>query len=297
MTIVTCAALAAAIAGAVPGDVFELEPGSNCPGIVIRDRDWSRGPVTLVLDGAILNGLELEQVKGFRVRGGNLRAPRGPVIGPGSSALLLRRVSNVWAQNILFTNASRGVVIADSSSVRVRFNNMDRLRIDGMVVARSSNLRIEGNRMQDFTPQQTRCTYPDGGVTERISRATCEGAGGSWADGDHPDGVQIYESVSNVQILGNTLSGDMQGLGRMGPLGNGISRIVVERNRLNVSRANGITFVDCMNCRIVGNEVRSNGEGQFRTIIRYGGSTGAFCGNVSPDMDQQDPAVRPCPVL
>ena len=77
--------------------------------------------------------------------------------------------------------------------------------------------------------------------------------------------------------------------------GSGFFRIVVDNNRMNLLFPRGISLEECNDCQAVGNDVQSNGEGQFPTRILTTGSTGTFCGNVAPAMSPTDPVVLPCP--
>lgn len=297
MTIVTCAGLAAAVAAAVSGATITLEPGSDCAAIRIYDRDFGNALLTISMNGATIRGLDVRRVKGLRVHGGTLRAPAGMgASGVPGYAMLMRETDYVFLEDMRITQARIGLVMADSRNAVIRNNDFFDLRSDGVNIVRSSHVLVESNRMFDFHPIRTKCTYPDGTVVERISRVNCESGGGVWMDGDHPDGVQMWESVTDVRMIDNELEGDMQGLGRLGPLGTGIYRIVIDNNRMNLSFPRGISLEDCIDCQAVGNDVRSNGEGTFPvTNIYNSGATGIFCGNVVPTMNPNNPIVQPCP--
>ncbi len=297
MTMVTCAGLAAAISAALSGATITLEPGSDCSAFRVRDRDFGNAGLTLVLDGATVRGIEILRSKGVRVQGGTLRAPDG-LYGAGKLGYSMRIKDSAYVtvQDAVITDARIGMVIGDSSNIRVRDNEFSGLRSDGVDIVRTSHTLVENNRMFDFTPIPRTCTYSDGTVLVAwISQANCEGDGGVWVDGDHPDGVQMWDSVTDVRVIGNELSGDMQGIGRLGPLGSGIFRIVVDDNRMNLRFPRGISLEDCNDCQAVGNDVQSNDDGQYPTRILTTGSTGTFCGNVVPAMSQTDPVVLPCP--
>lgn len=296
MTIVTCAGLAAAISAALSGATITLEPGSDCAAFKIKDRDFGNAGLTLVLHGATVRGVEIFRSRGVRIEGGTLRASGGPSgVAQAGRSMWIRQSAHVTVQDAWFTDAVRGVAIADSENIRLLDNEFSGLRSDGIIIVRTRRVWVENNRIFGFFPIRTRCTYPDGTVEERISQRDCEQGGGVWEDGDHPDGVQMWDSVTDVQVIGNELSGDMQGIGRLGPLGSGISRIVVDNNRMNLSFPRGISLEECDDCQAVGNDVQSNGDGRWPTRILTGGSTGLFCGNVVPAMDPSSPVVQPCP--
>jgi len=297
MMMVTCAGLAAAISAALSGATITLEPGSDCAAFKVRDRDFGNAGLTLVLDGATVRGIEVLRSRGVRIQGGTLRAPDGKFgVALNGYSIRIRDSAFVTVQDAWFTDARIGAVIVDSQNIRLLDNEFSGVRSDGVNIARTSRVRVENNRMFDFSPIRRTCTFPDGTVEVGwFSKQDCENGGGVWKDGDHPDGVQMWDSVTDVQVIGNELSGEMQGIGRLGTLGSGIFRIVVDNNRMNLSFPRGISLEYCNDCQAVGNDVQSNGEGQFPTRILTVGSTGLFCANVVPAMSPTDPVVLPCP--
>jgi hypothetical protein len=185
-----------------------------------------------------------------------------------------------------YAKAYRGLVVGKSTDVEVIDGRFFSLGSDGINLAGVDRFVVRGNEMMDFSPRPTRCTLPDGMVEERLSRRDCEGKGGQWQDGDHPDCVQFWGGTRNGLVENNRCIGYMQGI--FGPTDN----VLVTKNLVKVSFPNAIRLQGTGN-RVIDNIVEAFGTPRFTPKILLRGENNLACGNAvrtgaSPE------AQRPC---
>ena len=260
-------ALAAGIAGLAPGATVRLAPGDH--DLIAINGQRFDPPVTIDANGASVRGLQIYDSQGIVWKGGTISAPQGKQgAGPNFYGVDMRRSKSVTFDNVTFTNALRGMVVADSRGLIVRNSRFAGLRSDGMDVAGTSDVLIEKNSFTDFTP----------------NKPTGDKKAGNWVDGDHPDAVQMWATKdgpapSDIIIRNNVVDGDTQGFTTFGPHGDGYNRIRIENNKLKTNYPAGIAVLYCSDCSVRGNSVAPQPGAKFKSNINVGGSTGAFCGN------------------
>jgi nitrous oxidase accessory protein NosD len=271
----TCATLLAAAVGALPGDTVRLS--GDCPATTLQ------GPLPIMIDarGATMRGLVLDAVSGLTWRGGTLRASGGTNgVAGGSYAVQLRGGARLRISGAAITDAARGIVANAVASLRIDGNTFRGLRSDGINLIAGRDTVIDRNIMAGFTPLPTSCTTPQE-VRSGLSAAACTAIGGTWRDGDHPDGIQMWGGATRVRIERNRIDGPVQGIGIFGPPAEPRSaRVSVTGNALALGVPHGITLQQCDDCTIAGNEVIATAAA--KTTIRFDGSTGCVRDNVVP---------------
>jgi len=60
---------------------------------------------------------------------------------------------------------------------------------------------------------------PSSAIEYGLSRVACEAKSGVWKDGDHADGIQMWNTVRDGLIQNNNISGKLQGISTFGPPG------------------------------------------------------------------------------
>lgn len=267
--------------GLKPGAVVTLGPGPYDL-IEIRGATFDP-PVTIDAGTTVVRGLRIWDSKGVKWRGGVVQSPAGrDGGGPSYYGADLRKVDGVEFDGTRFTDALRGMVVADSRNIVVRNASFTGLRTDGIDLAGTSNVLLENNRFDNFTPK----------------KATGSKADGTFKDGDHPDAIQMWttpnvKSVSDITIRGNTIDGDTQGINFFGPQGDGYFRINISDNDVKITYPAAISLTTCTDCNVRENRLAARPESKFRPNIRSHQTTGAICGNIMPSTPDH-PATAPC---
>jgi hypothetical protein len=279
--IIVALALATVIPGLKSGGTVTLGPGPHAF-IEIKGETFDP-PVTINATGAQVRGLRIWDSKGIIWRGGTVTAPNGHVgHGPDVYGADVRRADTLTFDNVKFTDALRGVVVADSRNITVRNTDFTGLQSDGLDVAGTSNVLIENNRFSNFTPLHN----------------TGSKADGTWKDGDHPDAVQLWTTptnrrMTNIVIRGNKIIDlDSQGINFFGPIGDGYAGVTIEDNDIRITYPAAISVTNCDECRVRNNRIASADGSKFRANIRFDKSTGKACGNVMPGMPSHAATVR-----
>lgn len=237
---VTPATLRQALLEAKGGEVLTLSPGDYGNVVFPTDRQFSP---RLVIDAskARFTGITIRRVSGVEIRGGEVNGPR-----MNSFAVLLDFTRNVTLSGMRISGSRIGVSVARSSDVVLLENRFDGMRSDGINVAMSQRVRIERNDCRNFRP------IP----------AIYSSSGKIIVDGDHPDCIQGwsrpgYAPTRDVEILGNTAEGYMQGV-FFGDRGQGgYDRITVMNNVFNLSAFNGIVIWEARRANVTGNIVNT----------------------------------------
>lgn len=297
MGALTCAALAAAIAGAQPGAVLTMAPGQTCTNMVLKGRSWS-APVTLNATGVTFRGLMVRDMQGFRFVGGQVEAAAG--IGGtwrDGYAMQVRNSRDLQIRDVVFTNASRGLIVNGSHHVLIEGNRFHNIRSDGINLVTMNNAVVRNNDFRDFRPVQQQCDLPEGGRIQGIGRRKCQERSGKWKDGDHPDGIQMFgHELADIEISGNRIEGNLQSIG---VFNNSFKDTVPTRIRINdnwarSTRTWGISLKGCVDCEVMRNDVGRTADGTAKIQINVEGSTGRFCGNKNPDAPSGHATVQPC---
>jgi hypothetical protein len=200
--------LGAAVRAAKPGDTIVAAPGAH-GALSLADLNFDP-PVTISGRGAVLTGMDLQNIRGLSLVGLEFATACGsgryPLIAYGSRTLRFEGLnihgdSNCWAGLLLRESAdivvtmseihhlANGVSRLNSSNVVISDNVFHDLSSDGVNGGGGSNIAVVHNRMTDFRP----------------------------ASGAHPDGIQFWttgapEPASHVLIQGNVIdrgSGDL----------------------------------------------------------------------------------------
>lgn len=258
--------------GAGPYDLIEIKGASFSP------------PVTIEAGNTTVRGLRFRNSKGIIWRGGVIVAPRGRTAGKGPElyGADLRGVEDVQFDGTRFTDAARGMVVADSRGLIVRNASFVGLRSDGIDVAGTSDVLLENNQFEDFSPNK-----PTGSKSD-----------GTWKDGDHPDAIQFWTTpqtrrMTDITVRGNRVDGDTQGINFFGPRGDGYARVAITENDVKVTYGAAISVFYCDDCSVRNNRVAARPESQYRANIRFEQSTGTLCGNIMPGTPRH-PATARC---
>lgn len=279
----TCAALAATISTAQPGDTVRLT--ADCPALVeVRSRTKAAPGVTVEAIGRTLSaGLRMWDTSGIIWRGGTIRG------GSNGYAVDLRRGERVAFEAVTFTDAIRGIVINATKTVAVRNSAFLRVRSDGInFVGAGDDGLAEANLFRDFDPGETRCELADDIVEVGLSKAACKAKGGIWTDTYHPDAIQTWGNWGALTIRGNRIEGDTQGINTFGA--GPPQRMDVTGNTILIAYSAGITN-SAREGLVTGNSVTGTGTYAAKILVK---NAVVACGNVVTNLPASDPA-KPCP--
>ncbi len=274
-------AMATGIAGLAPGVTLRL-PAKSYDLLEISGEHYDP-PVTIRADGASIAGLRIVDSSGINWSGGTISAPEGSAgRGAGTYAVDVRHVQGLSFENMIFTRAARGLVVADSRDVKVRNSHFTGLRSDGIDVAGVSQILFENNVFDSFSP----------------IKPTGRKGDPDWKDGDHPDAIQIWttpqtRSASDIIIRRNKISGDTQGINFFGPRGDGYQRVTIEDNDISILYPAGISMFACTDCTVRGNRLNQAKGAQYKVNLRFEASTGKACGNLLSSVPRH-PANAAC---
>ncbi len=279
----TCATFEAVARDAPAGATVRLS--GDCGAITLRKR---LQPLTVDATGARIRGLWLMHVADVTWRGGTVEAPGGRdgvnQDGYGGTIEWARRVT---IEGVTFTNAYRGLITRrENSDITIRNNMFAGLRSDGLNFTGITRGLVEGNRFRDFAPIRSTCSFADGRVQGGgVNRGICEGQGGVWKDGDHPDCIQMWGTLVDVTVKGNRIltpaPGDCQGIASFGPRTDRYLRIRVLDNEVVTDDWNAIAIGNCTDCEIRGNRVRAatRARADHPYVRTFGEGTVLACGN------------------
>ena len=275
----TCSTFAAMIAYASGGDTISLT--GNC-GTIEISRQF---PSTVYIDAtkATVQGL---RITGSRVHwwGGRISAPGGmDAIGlPGYAVKISGQ--GIRVKSAIITNAKKGMVIDQASSVLVDRNQFWRLREDGIIASRTSKLTVSLNKFSESKPLPTRCVLSSGAVVLGLASRDC---GGTWTDGNHADAVQMRDGMTDVTIADNTVSGETQGMAQMDTSGDlPLRNIVIRNNTIVTDGYHRITLTTCYGCAITNNVVKKALGSTKKAVILPGSAS--RCGNFAEDEKVSD---------
>lgn len=299
MPIVTCAALALALANPASTGSFTLS--EDCPAntslfggvqaaITVPVR--FQQPVVVEATGRTVHGLVVEGGGNLIWRGGTIVAPGGP---PGRDAsgkafygVLVEDAQNVVLQSVQLTQARKAVAVRGSEQVTLEASRCSGDVEDCMIVARSRGIRLLNNEFGPFRRFFTLCQRGDV-ISQGEGRRACEAGGGRWTDGWHADALQLRNGVTDVLASGNRITTTGQGLTQMDAPGDAPLADVRLENNVIASGRNGITLTECSGCRITGNRL-TTAVPAWKSVIRPGRALA--CGNDVPD---GGPGREKCP--
>jgi hypothetical protein len=260
------------IAALQPGATVRL-PAGPVAALVLRGRRFDP-PVTVLADGATVQGIVLADVQGLRWRGGTIVSAEGlqPSTTMQGYAVNIRQSRDISIEGATLTSAVRGVVLAQSDGIALRRLMLTGLRSDGINIALSRRVLVEDVTCSDFVP------------IARIDDA----AGKMIKDGDHPDCIQAWSRPSDPPSADITIRrvkarGPMQGIFLGNHVRNGIDdggfdRVLIEDNDIEVAFPNGIRIDGGRNSIVRNNRVATPPGARFRTSLRITDGMLA-CGN------------------
>lgn len=302
---VTCENLVSTFNTAPSGALLQLS--GNCNRIVLRDRQL---PITVIAGvrtnpraepRATILGLEVSNVKNLSWAGGHFRAPKGKTgVARDGYGVLVEKSENISFSTIHISNAAKGFLVGGSKNISLFGSYLEDLRVDGVNFVDSDGLRMVRNTFRNFSPNPTTCTFADGSVQTGLGRAACEGIGGVWKDGDHPDVFQTWHSardrVSNILLQGNDIFMPRPGWA-MGLTTHGakfVENMQVLDNRVLVDHPVGIRMDPCRgNCLARGNVVGPASDPSVNVWIYNGNDDTLACGNTV--LSRSTYGTQPCP--
>jgi hypothetical protein len=281
------------------GDILVLAPGDYAPARIAGRR--FAPALTLDAGKARITGLELRNVEGLVIRGGEFRT-RAPtkhprtgvdvfgsalrmddvrdisvlqarIQGPGGDrdgtpfgdgyGVLVLGAAKITVDDGVFSGFKSGVVLARVEGFHLARNRFTHMRSDGIQVAESRRGLIEGN-----TCGETRIR-----------------------DQEHPDCIQLWSRptsppTADVVIRGNRAQGKMQGIGLFNHVRNGVDdggfdRITIEDNVLTVSYPHAVALTAGRDSIVRNNKVATLADARWRASINIvGGERVSRCGNV-----------------
>lgn len=293
----TCIALAAAVALPQPATTLRLAPGQDCP--AVRVATYYPKRVTIYATGSRLRGLVVTPLPSDAARAGNVRVVGPRIVAPAGIrgvaasgyAVQLVRAEKVVLDGVTLTDATYGLVAADSVDVSLRRALVTGYRADGVQATRTRRLTITRVRFEDARPDPTRCTVA-GVVTLRLSSRACLALGGDWRDGTHTDAVQLRgvttALISDVVVRGAT-AGIVDFRGVDDPVSTGIR---VQRADVAADTPNPIALREAEASEVRDSVVARAPGSAWRATIKAGPGVLA-CGNRAEDSTV---GTGPCPV-
>ncbi len=304
---IPCADLPAYFATAPAKAVVQIT--GTCTNMELRGRT---APITIFAGtarapSATIRGLRILHTQNLQWIGGVIEGIAG--LEPTSNWQHQRGVSVDFSENLTFSGVSfrsamRAATFTRSKNIRVTNSTFTRLRSDGINLADVSGALVSGNSFTDFNPIPTTCTYPDGSVARGLSRSACQAGGGAWVDGDHPDAVQMWGKIEDVEVSRNQVyapnPGWTQGINNFGTPTSTTHRVRILANRVITDHGNGIVFTNCFDCVIRDNFVDKATSTRLHVVrLRYSGGSVLACNNVNPDVAQNAAWAlqghEPCP--
>lgn len=278
----TCAAVAATIFSAQPGDTVQLT--ADCPTLVeIRNRTKTAPGVTVEAIGRTLQaGLRIWDTSGVTWRGGTIRG------GSNGYGLDLRRGERIVFEAVTFTDAVRGAVVNATKQVTIRNSSFLRNRSDGINFVGAGDLGVaENNLFRDFDPGQTKCELADDVVEVGLPKAACTAKGGDWTDTYHPDAIQSWAGWGRLVARNNRVEGETQGINTFGA--GPPQRFDIYGNTILINYSAGITN-SAAEGSVTGNYVDGSGTYAAKILVK---NAVIACGNTVVDLPASA-AAQPC---
>lgn len=314
----TCATLVSLIRAAMPGDtvVLPLQP-EPCGYVRIHNVVKAEPGVTIRIDARQRIGPHITNSAGLNFIGGTFTdASSTPPRFPGQtgrSGVYVR-----FSERISFRNGTFGTADELTGSAAIMHDNTDWeivgsrfafRRIDAIVVTNSSRFRILDNDIPDTDVFHHRCRMADGTLVNpwTTGRSSCEAQSGTYFESTHPDGIQMYHSISDGLIARNRVTGAQQGIGFHGGAGaTGWHRVAIVDNHVTTNYYRNAISVQTHNnhALIRGNRVGlqrpSPVPGAAHIVIPWGG-TRVGCENILEAGASVTPWGRdvsgPCPAV
>jgi hypothetical protein len=287
----TCATFVATLNMAQPGDVVHLpQQPTRCGYIRIHNVKKAGPGVGVEIAPTQRIGLHITASEGLHFNGGHFE-------GAASSWDLRWSLSGIYvrgASRLSFRNATFGhpesqtqimAYLHDVTDLEISGSRFQWATSDGIMVRDSERLRFTDNIFFANGALQPICTWPDGREEIVLNPTRCRNGGGTWVDGSHPDGIQMFSNVQDVLIARNRFDGFMQGVGWHGAAGErGIRRIWVVDNEVRTTYGWGVKL-DTENSFARGNRLgwpaaHPNPEGWPTMLAVNPARGGVACENV-----------------
>lgn len=286
--LVTCAALAAALANPASAGTYTLtedcrSTGGRHPLIV---RTVFAKQVTIVATGRTVAGIDFDGGGNVSWRGGTIEAPGGsgwnaPRSGPSFYGVrMVNGARNVKFEDVTFTNARKAIAFGGASGLSVQKSRCLGQVEDCLIAGAGSDVDFSYNVAGPFETKPTECALPEG-IEKGLSGKKCLALGGTFRDGWHGDVVQLRHGITNVRATFNVIDTKAQGLTQMDTKGDApISNVRFTNNKIRAAR-HGLTLDRCDNCLIAGNTLETSmGHLKWRAVILPGQAKA--CGNIVP---------------
>ena len=234
------------------GDTLVLAPG-NYVEVAFRKRDFS--PPLTIEAGTARFRFVAENSSGIRVVGGILGPALGDdpentwKLGPLGYAAKVTRSRDIGFNGTTFADAVRGLVIHQSTDIKIDRGTLTRLKSDGINISSSQRVTVNRSTCTEFSPRK----------------------------GDHPDCIQMWSRpgwapTGNVTLTNNVSKGEMQGFTGFNHVRNGVDdggfdNIVIENNRITGTYPQGIALGMARNSRVVGNTTRTLPGARWRVNV------------------------------
>ena len=284
-----------ALTQANPGDVIRLGPG-NYENVTLPVRD-NKPAITIDAKAARVRSLMVRNTAGWVWSGGMIDSP--PLNPPYGRDTVWRNVMidnarRVEIAGVTLTGGETGVLVTrGSADITLRNNIATGLRSDGFNIATAKRVTLTGNTCRDFHP-----TNP-----------FFDAKGKMLKDGTHPDCIMMWseagkEPTSDITIVGNRMSGKMQGIDHFyhPQLGRPpVYRVKVQNNIVDVTYWHGITIQGVVGADVRNNRVSSEAGAKMvnfpfapiRTWLKVEGTGIVECGNSVEDFSAGE-GTKPC---
>lgn len=293
ITIATCAAYIAALAGSNGGDTLQLAVGTNCDNIQIK-KDYTP-EISINAAGSTTRGMKITG-SGVALLGGTYSSLKGEDGGgPDYYALNLSSAKRVRVTDATIVSGTKLAVVSNATSITFK-NNVFRLGGDGIIAQGATDLVIDGNTFSTVSFVPTQCIDTIGGAPTvlGLSRSKCLdlGANWIWIDGWHQDAVQLVRIV-NGTVINNTIVETQQGIVDFGGANDPENiNLVVEQNNVRVIGYHSISLTNTTDAKIRFNTIHPATNGN-KTPIRWLATPGAIvCGNTVARVN--DPGGQAC---
>ena len=290
--------LALALTQADAGDVIRLAPG-NYEDVVLPPRD-NQPAITIDADAATVRSLMIRGTAGWVWNGGTIDSPLPPTKQPFARNSVWRNVmidnaKRIEIAGVTLTGGETGVLVTrGSEDVLLRNNIATGLQSDGFNIATAKRVTLTGNTCRDFRP----------------INPVFDAKGKMLKDGSHPDCIMMWseagkEPTSDITIIGNRMSGKMQGIDHFYHASLGrppVYRVTVRKNIVDVTYWHGITLQNTPNADVRDNIVTSYSGARMlnypyapiRTWLKVDGPGSVECGNTVEDFPNGE-GTTPCP--
>ncbi len=243
------------MSAAQPGDTVRLLAG-RYPLTTLSNRTYSP-PLTVDATAATLTGIVTRNVSGVRWSGGTFDGSNLTVKSATDFGFAAYGGSNMTVTGAAFNALRVGIVFDHIAGGEVSNNAFTAMRADGVDLALSRRILVAHNSCAGF----------------RVD------------PGEHPDCIQAWSKptdppVADIQVIGNTVIGPIQGISFFDSDGQGgFDRVTITGNSVANTMGNGIAAYNCRSCTVRNNTVTSLPDYIYVAQLVVKGGSVAQCGN------------------